>query len=332
MWISAMTTTGRVNRGSCLRTRRVSNGRSRGARMSVRVMTFIWEHRRDLRGTALNVALALADWAADDGMHIFPSMATLARKARIGVRQARRIVGKFEESGLLIREKSGAGRGNRPEWRMKLLIGENRTATPGFTRSEKGAPASPFSSEKTGQAGPENRTNGAPKTGQNEPKPRAGLLYDPPGEPSENRERERDKSRTPAPVSRNGHQKLKTPWPENFELTPEMAAHAKARGIDAKAEFEAWRDHCAYNDERNADWSARWRTWIRRAVERGKKNSGAASNSNPYATGAGEKLKREQEAIEREDLARTPEQREAARQAVHEIVRNVFPDDAAKAS
>ncbi len=317
MRISAMTITERVNRDSWLRMRR-ANGRSRGARMSVRAMTFIWEHQRDRRGAELLVALAMADCAADDGTHIFPSMATLARKARIGVRQARRIVGKLEKSGLLIREKSGAGRGNRPEWRMNLLIAENRTAMSGFTRSEKRSPASPFSSEKTGRPEPQNRTDGAPKTGQNEPKPRGCLLHDPSGEPSKERERARDKSRTPARAPR----KLLTAWPEKFELTPEMAAYAKARGIDARAEFEALRDHCACNDERNADWSARWRTWVRRAVELGKKNSSAASDSSPYATGAGEQLKRDQEAIERGRAlaAETPEQRAAAVERVHAIV------------
>jgi hypothetical protein len=164
-------------------------------------------------------------------------------------------------------------------------------------------------------------------------------------EPSVN-EGERGKPRTPAAPVSNGHRKAKTLWPENFQLTPEMTAYASGLGIDAEAEFEAWRDRCANDGERNGDWFARWRIWVRRAVQLGTNRKAGAprlspgrqeaangkGDSNPYQTGAGERLKREQEAIAAEDAALTPKQREAAREAVREIIRNVFPGDAAKAS
>jgi|SRR5208337_382821 len=131
-------------------------------------------------------------------------------------------------------------------------------------------------------------------------------------------------------ASEKAHQKAKPAWPKDLALTPEREAYARARGIDGKAEFEAWRDHCASNGERNVDWSARWRTWIRRAVQLGKNNGGAASDSSPYATGAGERLKRQQEAIERERNARTPEEREAARREVARIVDGVVNHNGAE--
>jgi DNA-binding Lrp family transcriptional regulator len=164
-----------------------------------------------------------------------------------------------------------------------------------------------------------------------------------------NREGERDSSRTPAPASKNGHRKPKTPWPENLELTPEMAAYAETQGIDGEAEFKAWRVYCLANDRRYADWNAAWPDWLNKAPrfgkngkaeaprlspghqrlvdaiqrERAREAGSGASDSSPYQTGAGERLKREQEAIAREDAARTPEEREAARQEVSRIVNRV---------
>ena len=137
------------------------------ARMSIRLMARIWEELFNLRGTKLLVALALADWGRDDGSKIFPSMETIARKCRISVREARRIVSEFERSGLLVREKSGVGRGKNAEWRMVLASAENRTETSGFEV------------EKTGQKQHENRTNGALKTGQNGSNPGVATTYNP---------------------------------------------------------------------------------------------------------------------------------------------------------
>ena len=102
--------------------------------MSVEVMAYVWEQlRRELRGSELIVGLALADYSNDDGSNIFPSMQTLAFKARLkDVRSARRIVSKLERSGFLIREVSGVGRGNVPRWRINL------SGVSGFTASEAG--------------------------------------------------------------------------------------------------------------------------------------------------------------------------------------------------
>jgi hypothetical protein len=67
--------------------------------MSIRIMSRIWEDGPDQQSELL-VLLALADWANDDG-DCWPSMAGIARKARIEERSARRIVRRLEESGWL---------------------------------------------------------------------------------------------------------------------------------------------------------------------------------------------------------------------------------------
>jgi hypothetical protein len=147
--------------------------------MSVRLMALVWELLLELRGSKLIVALALADWGRDDGTKIFPSMKTLSKKARISVREARRIVSEFEKSGLLVRVNSGRGRGNRAEWRMRLPIPENRTEAAGFGSGDKRTQASGFSDWKTGQAKPQNRTIPASKTGQNGSNQGSPTTYDP---------------------------------------------------------------------------------------------------------------------------------------------------------
>ena len=163
---------------------------------------------------------------------------------------------------------------------------------------------------------------------------------------SENGERARDKSRAPARSASNGHRKLKTPWPEDLELTPSMASYAEAQGIDAKAEFEAWRNYCLANDRRYADWTAAWPDWLKKAPRfgkngneatprlsprrqqlfegiqryRAKEASNGAGDANPCQAGAGEQLKRKGSRSSRVREWQTPEQRAAALAPIREII------------
>jgi len=58
--------------------------------MSIRVMDRVWEHSQQSSG-ALLVLLAISDFADDDGV-AFPSIRTLARKARLSERQVQRVI------------------------------------------------------------------------------------------------------------------------------------------------------------------------------------------------------------------------------------------------
>ncbi len=58
--------------------------------MSIRVMDRVWEHSQQSSG-ALLVLLAIADFADDEGV-AFPSIGTLARKARLSERQVQRVI------------------------------------------------------------------------------------------------------------------------------------------------------------------------------------------------------------------------------------------------
>lgn len=76
--------------------------------MSIRVMTHVWATSPS-RGSSLLVLLAVADYADDDG-RAFPSMTTLAQKARLSRRHAQRVVHDLEDAGQLLIEWGG-GRG-----------------------------------------------------------------------------------------------------------------------------------------------------------------------------------------------------------------------------
>lgn len=62
-------------------------------------MTWVWDHGPDDQGELL-VLLALADHADDAGL-CWPSMASIASKARMSERNARRVVRKLQDAGIL---------------------------------------------------------------------------------------------------------------------------------------------------------------------------------------------------------------------------------------
>ncbi len=90
--------------------------------MSVRQMGIVWE--LDLAPNKRLVLLAYADHADDDGEHVYPSLARVARKTGYSRDQVRRISRELVEDGLMeLVEKNPDGNpnGNRPHrYRMTL--------------------------------------------------------------------------------------------------------------------------------------------------------------------------------------------------------------------
>jgi len=83
--------------------------------VSVHIMGLVWKYSRQT-GTPLLMLLAVADYADDDGW-AFPSVNELARKARLGGKQGRRILHGLLESGEL-----------------EIHMGEGRRGTAGGTQ------------------------------------------------------------------------------------------------------------------------------------------------------------------------------------------------------
>lgn len=64
-------------------------------------MNVVWHHYPQGGGELL-LALALADWANDEGRSIEPSVAAAAKKARISTRQTQRLLRTIEQRGYLL--------------------------------------------------------------------------------------------------------------------------------------------------------------------------------------------------------------------------------------
>jgi hypothetical protein len=86
--------------------------------MSIRAMQAVWEHSRQ-SGGALVLLLAIADNAHDDGDGAYPSVATLARKARMSERNVRLLLQSLAAAGEMA-IVPGGGRGNTNAYRITL--------------------------------------------------------------------------------------------------------------------------------------------------------------------------------------------------------------------
>ena len=108
--------------------------------MSVKWISYIWD-KTDYRDGSALVALALADFANDEG-YCYPKMETVAKKARLSVRQVQRIVKAFELDGFL-KVVRKIGRGKEPVFHLQKVT----SVTP-FKDREKVTSVTPISEIK----------------------------------------------------------------------------------------------------------------------------------------------------------------------------------------
>ena len=116
-------------------------------------MAAVWDNGPEGQGEMI-VMLALADWCNDDG-ECWPSMAGLAKKARLSdERSARRIVRRLEESGW-IEISVGGGRHGCNQYRLK--VGHTVPHKPGHKVPRTESPPDP-ERKKPGLSMPKTRT------------------------------------------------------------------------------------------------------------------------------------------------------------------------------
>jgi len=100
--------------------------------MSIRVLSAIWEVGPEDQ-TDLLVLLALADFA-DDAGRCYPSMASIARKARLTERGARNVVRRLEALGWIkVRVNGGRGGANHYHINAQNPERETRNDKPGMS-------------------------------------------------------------------------------------------------------------------------------------------------------------------------------------------------------
>lgn len=133
--------------------------------MSVAAITAVWSAEQ-LSGSALLVALALADWADDSG-RCYPSTSSVARKARLSRSQAQRVLKSLEDAGVVTVEANAAG--GRPGQTKRLRLRIDRLTKPSKTGSADATPtdstSATGSADATGSAGAADGSHGRAETG-----------------------------------------------------------------------------------------------------------------------------------------------------------------------
>src|SRR5260221_12120815 len=100
--------------------------------MSIRLMSQVWEDTRIGSKAELLVLLTLADHARDDGLG-WPSMRSIAGKARIEERSAQRIIRRLIQKGIVeLVSKGGCIDGQNTPNRYRV-IATDRTSAHGAT-------------------------------------------------------------------------------------------------------------------------------------------------------------------------------------------------------
>ncbi|RJL09427.1 helix-turn-helix domain-containing protein [Paracoccus siganidrum] len=123
--------------------------------MSVYCASLAWRHGPEDRNDLL-VLLAIADFADDDG-YCWPSVKTLAAKARMTERGVQKIIRRLEVQGYVSVE-TGTGRKNCNEYQIDLdLLQKGERETPNRIHPEQGSPRTRKQKPRTGK---QKRVNG----------------------------------------------------------------------------------------------------------------------------------------------------------------------------
>ena len=108
--------------------------------MSIKIMSKVWEHSA-MKGSALLLLLAIADFADDDGA-AFPGTETLAAKIRMSERQVIRLRQILYESGELQYISGGKFKGDKLSVRVTPRV--SKGDKPGTLRVTPVSPDPPF--------------------------------------------------------------------------------------------------------------------------------------------------------------------------------------------
>ena len=125
--------------------------------MSIKITSWVWKNGPTDQGELL-VLLALADFANEDGV-CWPSMASIATKARLTERGAQKIVRRLEANGRLSID-TGGGRHGCNTYRINTDPPE--PGTPNTVHPEHGSP-------RTTEQKPRTRVQKTPNPGSPEP-------------------------------------------------------------------------------------------------------------------------------------------------------------------
>lgn len=230
--------------------------------MSIRIMSHVWENGPDDRGELL-VLLALADFADDKG-RCWPSVTTLAKRARMTTRSVQRIIRKMQGDGKLS-ISIGTGRSGCNEYIL--------TPDTGVTPDTK-SPLTPASLPPDACVIPP-LTPASPEPSLNHHEPSVEPLL-----VSPNKKPKRPK------------RKPEVELPEGWVPNDKNIQDAQDRGFTQKEiehEADNFRNYHSSKQSLYRDWDAAWRTWLGNAIKFGRRG-GVAGKAAPGGYGQGRSL------------------------------------------
>jgi hypothetical protein len=233
--------------------------------VSFRVSQWVWTSSRS-QSTQRLVLLAIADRAADDGTQAYPSTETLTKMTGLSERAVRTAVTALVGLGeLKVEYKAGPKGCNRYAVVMDPVASAGSDPEP-----DAGNPAGAATSSET-----RHDVHPAPSAGgtrQDRPGTRHETTVDPAPAAPELSENSPTQSVEPSVVRAKRGTRIGTRIPDDFRVTPEMVAWARATvpTVDGKRQTEMFINHWRAASGRTAvkrDWPATWRNWMLRAVD-----------------------------------------------------------------
>jgi helix-turn-helix protein len=234
--------------------------------MSVAASSWAWEQA--LRPTEKLVLVALADFADVNGEHCYPGVARIANMTGLTVRAVFKTLAELERKKFVARARRWS-HGHQTSSSYVLICDADRLDY-GASKSESG---SGIESERRSVL-TRNHDGTVFRASVNGVHASKTVRNDPSVDPKARERRADDARRARADD--------KSLWPEGFALDAEMRAYANRRGLDADAEFVAFRNDALAHGRTNRDWRFAFRAWCDKAPDFGPKKR--APNPAPAET------------------------------------------------
>lgn len=265
--------------------------------MSIAVTKAVWEGPSTITGSHLNVLLALAEWADDNGLSWYP-VSAIAERVRLKERATQYILKQLATLGY-IRIEEGRGRYNTSRYWVQVdvlrrVAEQEKVQWAAQSEGDKVQPLAPLEERKGAKSQQEKVQSHAEKVQSGDRKGAIAIApeplrttNEPPEEPS-GRGRASPLRNVPKPKSDE------TTIPQPFPLTTEMWQWAKEEGITDRINlkwhhdnfYEYWTE-LKGKGQKKKNWLLTWKKWMRseadKAPFRGNSAGGKpATNQRQY--------------------------------------------------
>lgn len=240
----------------------VSTGNNRmesGMFVATRAVSWAFESSKSQR-TARLVLVAIAAHCNDDG-YCWPSLSRIATLCGLSKPSVLKCISELVGLGEVTVEQGGRGPKDTNHYYLSAFMISVKKGQENEAKGKVYAPLSvKYSSSEEFTHVVENINDRSEKEGLSE-NPEESLLEE---------TKELNHIRVP---------RVKTRWPEGFNLDDKMREFALDHGLIPDQQFEAFRDYHQSKGNRFLDWKAAWRTWCRTALQISQRSKSADSRS-----------------------------------------------------